>query len=95
MDVVSIDVVVEDIKELLVKVCEKCEVVLQWLSSHVGVKGNEWADVEAGSTREEDQKSIGIHFESVKGYIRRRVKYGPKLEVRLKEAYGRKIDRVN
>ena len=39
--------------------------------------------------------SIGIHFESVKGYIRRRVKYGPKLGVRLKEVYGRKIDRVN
>ena len=53
MDVVSIDVVVEDIKELLVKVCEKCEVVLQWLPSHVGVKRNEWVDVEAGSAREE------------------------------------------
>ena len=59
------------------------------------MKGNEWADVEAGRAREEDQKIIGINFESVKGYIRRIVKYEPRLEGRLKEVYGRKIDRVN
>ena len=40
MDVVSMNVVVEDIKELLVKVSEKCEVVLQWVPSNVGLKGN-------------------------------------------------------
>ena len=51
--------------------------------------------MEAGRAREEDQKSIGINFESVKGYIRRIVKYEPRLEGRLKEVYGRKIDRVN
>ena len=61
----------------------------------VGLKRNEWSDVEAGRAREEDQKSIGINFESVKGYIRRRVKYEPMLEGRLKEVYGRKIDRLN
>ena len=42
-----------------------------------------------------NKKSIGINFESVKGYIRRKVKYEPRLEGRLKEVYGRKIDRVN
>ena len=44
------------------KVSEKCEVVLQWVPSHVGLKGNEWADVEVGRAREEDQNSIGINF---------------------------------
>ena len=74
IDMVSMNVVVEDIEELLVKVIEKCEVMLEWVPSHVGVKGNEWADVEAGRAREEDQMSIGINFESVKRYIRKRVK---------------------
>ena len=40
MDVVSMNVVVEDIKELFVKVSEKCEVVLQWVPSDEGLKGN-------------------------------------------------------
>ena len=61
----------------------------------MGLKGNDWANVEAGRAREVDQKSIGINFESIKVYIRRIVKYEPRLEGRLKEVYGSKIDGVN
>ena len=43
------DVVVDDIKELIVKVSETCEVVLQWVINHVGLKGingRTWKQVE-------------------------------------------------
>lgn len=51
----TMDIEVESLKEEMYRAAEGRRLAVQWIPSHVGIEGNEWADREANTAREEDQ----------------------------------------
>jgi ribonuclease HI len=78
----------EELKDRLWGIAEGRRIVIQWVPGHVGVEGNEWADMAANEARTENQEEVGTSFWSAKKKIYREIRYIPQLEGRLKEVYG-------
>ena len=76
-----------ELVERLVSVSARCRVILQWVPAHIGVTGNEWADVVAKEARGEEQKDVCLWFEWVKSRLGQECRYKAKWEGRLARVY--------
>ena len=70
----------------MLKKCTKAEIPVsfQWIPSHVGLEGNEYADSLAAIGTNLDQKTKPIHVEAAKAWIMRKAKE------KTKESYARR-----
>jgi ribonuclease HI len=84
----------ESLKKELIDASEKSKVVLQWIPSHVGTLGNERADSMANVARSLDQEDVELEWESVRSAVKRRMKFVPEMDDRMKEVYGSGIKRA-
>ena len=83
----STDKTLEECKERLDKIASIKKVVIQWIPSHVGVRGNGMADEAAKNGTTQEQNDVPIEFKVIKKAINRKVKYKPELDEREKEIY--------